>query len=137
MMKKRIQSTIALIAAIGLTATTQAADPAEPELIGVMFYADSCGSCKILDPKIKKVQANYLSKPLLFATFDHSNDASKNQAALLAGSLDLGEVYKAQEKASGFMLVIDAETKKVVTKLTKDMTEEQIKEALDQALSQA
>lgn len=134
MISKLIQSTLVALACA--TASLHAAEPAQPEVLGVMFYADTCGSCKVLDPKIESAKADYLTKPILFTKLDHSSDASKNQAALLAGSIGIGEVYKAQEKASGFMLLLDADSKEVLGKLTRDMTEAEIKEALDKALAQ-
>ncbi|MEM1223508.1 MAG: thioredoxin domain-containing protein, partial [Verrucomicrobiota bacterium] len=107
---------------------------AKPEVLALMFYSESCGSCKILDPKVKAVKENYLTKPILFATFDHSNPASINQAALLAEGLDVEKIYNAQQKASGFMLIIDAESNEILAKLNREMSEAEIKASLDQAL---
>lgn len=136
MIGKLLKSTFALVAVLGLTAAqVVAVEPAQPKLLGLMFYADTCATCKVLDPKIEAVKADYLGKPILFAKLDHSNDGSKNQAALLAGSLGVGEIYKAQEKASGFLLIIDAASKQVVGKLTRDMTEADIKAEFDKALA--
>lgn len=136
-MKKLIQYMLAATAAIAVLGITQvdALEPAQPRVVGLMFFSDTCGSCKILDPKIENVKKDYLSQPILFATLDHSNDGSTNQAALLADSLGLAEVYAAQEKASGFLLLVNPESGEIITKLTRDMSEDEIKAAFDSALN--
>lgn len=123
-------------AIIGLLTVTHALaiTPAEPKVIGLMFFSDTCGSCKVLDPKIEAVKKDYLGKPILFTTLDHSNDGSKNQAALHAYTLGVGKVYEAQEKASGFMLLVKPGSGEVIAKLTRDMSEADIKASLDKAL---
>jgi len=135
-MIKLLQSILAATTFIGLLGLTQAhaLETAQPEVVGLMFYSDTCGSCKILDPKIESVKKDYTTKPILFATLDHSNEGSKNQAALLAEALGLNEIYAAQEKASGFMLLINPQSGEVITKLTRDMSEADIKAAFDKAL---
>lgn len=127
---------LAATAIFGMLGLTQvhALESAEPKVVGLMFYADTCGSCKILDPKIEAVKKDYTAKPILFATLDHSNEGSRNQAALLAESLGLGKIYAAQEKASGFLLLINPKSGEVITKLTRDMSEAAIKAAFDKAL---
>ncbi len=127
---------ITLIATVALCSAfpLHAAEPVEPKVIGMMFYADSCGSCKVLDPKIETVRAGLGDEPILFAKFDHSNELTTAQAAMLASALGVGEAYSAQEKASGFLLLVDAETKAPITKLTRDMSEEEIKAQIDQAV---
>jgi len=119
------------------TAGAAAADAAEAEVVGLMFYADSCGSCKVLDPKIEAAKPAFKDQPVLFVKFDHSDEATKNQAALLASSLKVDEVYAAQEKASGFMLLLDADTNEVRGKLTREMSESEIEEAIDSALAES
>ncbi len=135
-MKTILRSLIVPVAifAFGGIAQVQALEPAQPKVVGLMFYSDSCGSCKILDPKIESVKKDFATQPILFATLDHSNDGSKNQAALMAKSLGLGEVYTAQEKASGYMLLVNPRSGEIITKLTRDMSEADIKTAFDNAL---
>ncbi len=133
-MKNPTKSLFIAVAALGVTALTHAAEPVEPEVIGLMFYSDSCGSCKVLDPKVESVKAGLSDEAILFAKFDHSDEATKAQAAMLASALGVGDLYSEQEKASGFLLLVDAETKEPVGKLTKEMSEEDIKEAIDEAV---
>jgi len=119
---------------VSATLPAHAMEPAEPKVIGLMFYSDTCGSCKVLDPKIAAVKPEFLAKPILFAKLDHSNPDTKNQAALLADSLGLADVYKAQAKASGFLLLVNPDNQEVLAKITRDMSEADIKAALSKSL---
>lgn len=133
-MKNLLKSTLAIITLIGTVSLAAAADPVEPKVVGLMFFADTCASCKVLDPKIQAVKGEFVEQPILFATFDHSNDGTKAQSAMLAAALGVGDIYAAQEKASGFLVLVDAKTKQPVGKLTRDMSEEDIKAEINKAL---
>jgi len=133
-MRCSLKSILAAAMLVSMSGLASAADPVEPKVVGLMFYADTCASCKVLDPKIQAVKSEFTGKPLLFTTFDHSNDATMGQAAMLAAALGVGELYAAQEKASGFMILIDAKSKQPLGKLTRDMSEEEIKAEFNKAL---
>lgn len=133
-MKNLLKTTLVTIILIGITNLANAAQPVEPKVVSLMFWADTCASCKVLDPKIHAVKKEFVEQPILFATFDHSNDATKLQAAMLATGLGVGDIYKAQEKASGFLILVDAKTKQPVGKLTRDMSEEDIRKEINKAL---
>jgi hypothetical protein len=133
-MKNLLKTILVTITLIGITNLANAAQPVEPKVVGLMFWADTCASCKVLDPKIQAVKGEFVEQPILFATFDHSNDATKLQAAMLAAGLGVGDIYKAQEKASGFLILVDVKTKQPVGKLTRDMSEEDITTEINKAL---
>jgi thiol-disulfide isomerase/thioredoxin len=133
-MKNLLKTTLAAVTLIGTAGLAAAADPVEPKVVGLMFFADTCASCKVLDPKIQAVKGEFVEQPILFATFDHSNDATKAQSAMLAAALGVGGIYAAQEKASGFLVLVDAKTRQPVGKLTRDMSEDDIKAEINKAL---
>lgn len=114
------------------TSALQAA-PEKPKVHGILFFSESCGSCKILDPKIEKVKASFKGQPVLFTKLDHSNDFSSGQAELLAASIGVGNIYSKQAKKSGYMLLVN-DKNEVVAKLTKKMTEDEISAEITNAL---
>lgn len=115
----------------GFATAADAPQSIEPERMAVLFYADWCGSCKVLDPKIKEARSELSDETkTLFVTFDLTDDASKMQTAMLAESLGLGEVYAEHGNKTGFMLVLDAEGKTVERKLTKTDDAATIRQAL-------
>ena len=92
----------------------------KPSKIALVFHADWCGSCKALDPKIKSAHKELEGSDVLFVKLDLTDDATRQQAALLAGALGLGEVYSAQEGKTGIMLVIDGKSGEVVETVTRN-----------------
>lgn len=90
-------------------------------LYAVSFYADWCGNCKVLDPNIEKAieQANLKNKSVLFVKLDLTDDASTQQARLLADALGISEIYQTNSGRTGFVLLIDAKDKKTVATITQ------------------
>lgn len=124
-MKTKIHSLHILTLVLGFFLAGQVASAGEdsaqsPERIAALFYADWCGSCKVLDPKVKEARAELAEDTkTLFVTFDLTDEASKAQSAMLAKALGLGALYEAHAPKTGYMLVIDADDKSVEHKLTK------------------
>ena len=93
----------------------------EPEVFGVLFYADWCGSCKVLEPEIDKARdtADLDNEAVLFVRLDLTDATRSHQAAMLASSLGLGESFARNGGKTGFMLLVDAETGEVISMATK------------------
>jgi thiol-disulfide isomerase/thioredoxin len=87
---------------------------AAPKLMAVYFYADWCGSCKILTPKYGEARAkgDLDKKEVLFVTMDLTDKTSIHQSILLAQALGIGEYLKAQGSATGYIALLEAGTKK-------------------------
>ena len=121
--RKPLPLLLALLGAF-LTSSVATAEEAletrKPERIAVLFYADWCGSCKTLDPRIEEARSEFGDDTeTLFVTFDLTDDATRAQTAMLAEALGIGPIYTEHGKKTGFLLVIDADDKKVQRKLTK------------------
>ncbi len=74
-----------------LQVQAEAAFHKTPELIGVLYYADWCGSCKTLDPQIEKARgkAGLDDMPIVFVRMDLTDKITSAQSAMLASSMGL------------------------------------------------
>lgn len=108
----------------------------KPKVVGVLFYADWCASCKVLDPKLDEVKKQFMDQPIYFTRVDLTDDCTKKQSGMLAEWVGLGEIYREHASKTGYMLLIDPQTKKVLSKLTKAQSEAELKAAMEDALAQ-
>jgi len=131
-----ITLTLALLAPLAPLAN---AIEQKPEVLGVLFYADWCGSCKVLDPIIKKARgkADLDNDAILFVRLDLTDATQRHQSALMAHTLGLSDFYNKNGGATGFMLLVNAETKEVITRLTKNMNATEITKQVRNAIALA
>jgi len=130
---------LAALAATALTACGQAsvsaADRAavtapteDTRILAVMSYADWCGSCKALDPKVKAVQAANSFEGVEFATIDYT---SRSQEAFFADAdtLGVGDTMRAtfaDQIKTGKLYLVNLDTGEVVSTVDKSMDESAI-----------
>lgn len=89
-----------------------------PKLLAVYFYADWCSNCKLLSPKISEARTRGVldKKNILFVTMNLTDKTTIHQSILLAQALGIGDYLKAQGSATGYMAVLDASSKKELTR---------------------
>jgi len=121
-----------LVLLLTLGGTLAAADA--PELIAVKFHADWCGSCKAMGDVFEELQEKYDTQPVLYVTLDQTREHQRTQSAYLAKALGLGGVWKEHGGSTGFILLIDAESKDVVARLTREQNLKAMGAALEQAV---
>ena len=111
----------------GLSHNAQA-QSAEPEVYVVKYYADWCGSCRVMDPVMEeaKEMANLDDSDALFVTLDLTDATTSKQAELLASSLGLGDYYAENAGKTGYMILVDTDTGEIEGTITADMTAEQM-----------
>lgn len=126
---------ISLLLALGLSLSSSLIAGEKPDVVGVLFYADWCGSCKVLDPKIEAVKSEFADEAILFTRVDMTDEFTKKQSAFLASLLDLDAVYEKNAPKTGFMLLVDKESGKVLGKLTKKLSKEEIAAAIHKSLA--
>lgn len=109
----------------------------ETKTTAVLLYADWCSSCKILDPKIKAVQAMGAMPGLDFVTLDYTakNPDDFYAQAAAAGvesavRTELGGAIK-----TGWLLLVDMDDARVIGKVTKADDAAQIAAKLKDALA--
>jgi len=142
--------TSAFISVLALTACSQAEAPkidtAKVEEMttkvmstktkAVLVYADWCGSCKVLDPKVKKVQSMGAISGIEFVTLDYTDkDADGFYAqAQAAGVEEAVKSYLDGTIKTGQLLLVDLDDKKVIGKVTKTLEPAEILTSLKDAV---
>ncbi len=109
----------------------------QADILGVLFYADWCGSCKTLDPKLEATKSVFKNKGIHFTRLDLTNDLTKTQAAEQAEALGIQQIYQIYQNRTGFMLLVDNHDQQILETLTANMTKDQLRGAMQAALSKA
>lgn len=104
------------------------------EVYVLKFHADWCPKCKSLNPVFDQASKEFSEKPVGFVKIDVTNATTKKKAEETIKALGLEGVWKQNKGRNGFMLVVDAETKKSVKKLGVGTTSEQASKAIKGAL---
>lgn len=103
----------------------------------VLIYADWCGSCKVLDPMVKKVQAMGAIPGLNFVTLDYTDkdtDAFYAQADA-AGVGEAVKTYLDGTVKTGQLVLVDMDDQKILSKVTKSFKPAEILTALKEAVA--
>lgn len=108
-----------------------------PRVVGLLFYADWCNSCKILEPKLNQVKREFQDKSMLFTRFDMTDEFTKDQSAHFAALLGMENHYRENDGKTGFMLLVEERSKKVLGKITKEKSADDIRSILSLALTGA
>lgn len=109
------------------------ANAAAADKIAILMYADWCGSCKVLDPKIKAVQPEFERGNILFVRFDLTNEATRHQSDLLAQALGVEELYRRNAGKTGYLTIVDRTSGQSIERITKDQSEADIRASLRKA----
>nr|WP_070958890.1 thioredoxin family protein [Hyphomonas sp. Mor2] len=145
-----MRSFLAATAAILVSACSQASVPAseravvtapaeDARVLAVLSYADWCGSCKALDPKVQAVQAANTFEGVEFATIDYT---SRNADAFFADAetLGVGDTMRStfgDKIKTGRLYLINLDSGEVISTIDKSMDEAAIKTAITDAVAQS
>lgn len=104
-----------------------------PRLVAAMFRSSWCSSCRILEPRVDDVRADYGDDAIEFIRFDFTMGRREalHERADEAGIADL---YTRLEGRTGFMVLMDRETGQVFEIITIAYDRDQIRAALDRWL---
>jgi len=101
----------------------------------VMFYSNWCGACQILDPKIEAAKLNFTERPIDFVKFDFSFALVRGGALqALAEEKGLINIYAKNKGKTGFMLLIDPGTERVIDIITMRDSAEDIADKFKNSL---
>lgn len=113
--------------------SAQARAAESPKVIALNFYADWCPGCKALKPKLEEAMKDAAGQPCLTVKLDQS-DKDSHQAEYMLAALGLGDLWKQHAGKTGYVLLVDAKTHKVVSTITSMQEVKEIKSTLMAAL---
>jgi thiol-disulfide isomerase/thioredoxin len=87
------------------------------DFLAVTFYADWCGSCRVLDPRVDAVKKEFAGESILFTRVDHTDEFTTEQSKLFANLIGIESIYDEAAGATGFLLVIDRRNNEIVERL--------------------
>jgi thiol:disulfide interchange protein len=105
----------------------------KPDLIAIELYADWCGTCKRMMPAAMEMRENTAAEPVLWVRLDRTDRESK-QAEYHMAALGLGELWAEHAGRTGYILLVDPETKRAVGRLTAEMDGREMTRTVEQAL---
>lgn len=73
----------------------------------VMFFSANCGSCKVLDPRMKEALADINKSALDVVVFDFTNRSAISQTKILAEEKALTSVLNEYGARTGFVALVD------------------------------
>ncbi|MEZ5920286.1 MAG: thioredoxin domain-containing protein [Parvularculaceae bacterium] len=122
--------------ALATRAPAESAEPytGKPEIVAATFSSAWCSSCKILEPRLKKVIPQFAGDPIKFVDLDFTfgDRAAVKETAEEAG---ISEVYERSKGATGFTMLVDRDTGEVIDILTINYSEKAMKAAISRALA--
>ncbi len=85
----------------------------------VVFYSDTCGSCKILEPKMKEAMGVINIDRVNVVKLDFSNSETIENSKIKAAENGIDSTLLAYGTKTGFVILVD-DAGNEITKLTKD-----------------
>ena len=108
----------------------------KPEVIAATFTSAWCSACIILEPRLSSVISKFSDKPVKFVEFDLTF-GEQPEIVEAAHNAGIGEVYERFQGATGFTLLIDAETGEVIDSLTINHSKQAMAAAISQSIARA
>jgi len=107
-----------------------------PDLIALQFYADWCAKCQAMAPAVEGMEEEIADQPVLIVTLDQT-DKESAQAEYLVAALGCADLWQEHAGKTGYILLIDPESKRVVSRLTAEMNAATMTSAVTEALGTA
>lgn len=101
----------------------------------INFYADWCSRCKQLDPKVEAVYETIDQEKMPLIVFNMTNKDTIEKTKALAVEKDLEPALQKYGAKTGFFVIYDHNTHKVVEKITHKKNEAEIKEIFNSVIN--
>jgi hypothetical protein len=128
---------LALLLTLSLNSHAQAARPLPaPKIMAVYVTADWCPNCQVLGPALQQAIAagGLLQKPILFVTLNLTDKPHIRQAIFMAQSLGAGPWLQAQGSATGYVALLNAQTKAELARFDRTSNAKAIQVGIEKAL---
>ncbi len=106
-MKFFLAALIALFAFTGVSTLHPAQAEEMHKTQIVVFYSDKCGTCKILDPKMKEAMGLLNDSKIEVVKFDFSTEETKAASVALAEEKGLSALYNSFAPKTGLVQILD------------------------------
>lgn len=100
------------------------AEATMPKLVVVKFHADWCGKCEQMAEPLAEARRGLIEEPVLFVTYDFTDEVTARQAEYLASVLEQNEIWAEHERRTGFVLLVEPLTNAVLAAFTPDNIDE-------------
>lgn len=117
------------------TIALPASSYAKDDIVSVLFYADWCGSCKILDPKVEKARENKAAEGIEFIVLDMTDKNSIANSRQVAEEQDLSPLLQKYGAATGFMVIYDRTNDDILSVVGSGSSPEEIISQFEKAKS--
>ncbi|MCB2113532.1 MAG: hypothetical protein KDD85_08280 [Parvularculaceae bacterium] len=114
----------------------EAAYRGKPEVVAATFASAWCSSCKVLKPKLARVIPRFKDQPVTFIELDFTfgpSDDIRGEAA----QFGVEDLYDRNKGATGFTVLVDYDTGKILDTLTMNFSEDAMRSAISRALAVA
>ncbi len=108
---KHLLKTIAALVLLMAVSFTPSFAQQRPEIYVVMFRADWCGPCKIVEPNLNQALLNLRDPSIELVTIDITNSFLSERSAHTAFDRNIVRQYNQWMGVTGFAAIIDADTK--------------------------
>ncbi len=99
------------------------------QLVAVVYQAENCPSCKVLNQKMHKIEWLFAQKPIVFIHYD----IHQRVQGRFMRRIGFEEVAK-QAIGAGFVVIYDRNTKEVLLKIPSDWQWEWMQENIERLL---
>jgi thiol-disulfide isomerase/thioredoxin len=132
-----IATAAAIVLAAGGAIAVQLSTPEPPRVVAIKFWHEHCPYCRELDPSYASVVEQMRDDPVVFLTFDMSTERSRARSAAVAEGLGIRELYEERFGTSGYVVLLDHQTRALLGELTFKQDVDEMMATIDDAIARA